>query len=226
MRGLSRTERQLEKALRELNEEAMLLGELDGFIAGILVCPELILPSDWMPLVWNHEGNPDGVFRDLAHANKVMGLVMDHYNNAAYALFERPGNYLPYITVDTPSGDILWPLWMQGFDTAVKMRPDAWLPLMAADTRTTQAWRGLMKLVELGCTPIHVSDEYDALTAGAPEKITGWVLDLNDWRHANYQPPATLRREPDPLWASSKVGRNDPCPCGSGKKYKKCCGMN
>ena len=23
---------------------------------------------------------------------------------------------------------------------------------------------------------------------------------------------------------SSKVGRNDPCPCGSGKKYKKCCG--
>jgi preprotein translocase subunit SecA len=23
---------------------------------------------------------------------------------------------------------------------------------------------------------------------------------------------------------SNKVGRNDPCPCGSGKKYKKCCG--
>ena len=25
---------------------------------------------------------------------------------------------------------------------------------------------------------------------------------------------------------NKKVGRNDPCPCGSGKKYKKCCGMN
>ncbi|MFQ7775029.1 MAG: SEC-C metal-binding domain-containing protein, partial [Anaerotignum faecicola] len=23
-----------------------------------------------------------------------------------------------------------------------------------------------------------------------------------------------------------KIGRNDPCPCGSGKKYKKCCGRN
>ncbi|MBQ7282414.1 MAG: SEC-C domain-containing protein, partial [Spirochaetales bacterium] len=23
-----------------------------------------------------------------------------------------------------------------------------------------------------------------------------------------------------------KVGRNDPCPCGSGKKYKNCCGRN
>jgi len=27
-----------------------------------------------------------------------------------------------------------------------------------------------------------------------------------------------------PMTAENKVGRNDPCPCGSGKKYKKCCG--
>ena len=27
-----------------------------------------------------------------------------------------------------------------------------------------------------------------------------------------------------PVRAAPKVGRNDPCPCGSGKKYKKCCG--
>jgi len=27
-----------------------------------------------------------------------------------------------------------------------------------------------------------------------------------------------------PYYASSNVGRNDPCPCGSGKKFKKCCG--
>jgi preprotein translocase subunit SecA len=26
--------------------------------------------------------------------------------------------------------------------------------------------------------------------------------------------------------SGAKVGRNDPCPCGSGKKYKKCCGAN
>jgi uncharacterized protein YecA (UPF0149 family) len=29
---------------------------------------------------------------------------------------------------------------------------------------------------------------------------------------------------PEPLRNASKVGRNDPCPCGSGKKYKRCCG--
>ena len=36
---------------------------------------------------------------------------------------------------------------------------------------------------------------------------------------------AARRRDPQmPYVAANKVGRNDPCPCGSGKKYKKCCG--
>jgi SEC-C motif-containing protein len=34
----------------------------------------------------------------------------------------------------------------------------------------------------------------------------------------------TLRQGPAPVVVTVKVGRNDPCPCGSGKKYKKCCG--
>lgn len=33
-----------------------------------------------------------------------------------------------------------------------------------------------------------------------------------------------LREGPAPVVNSNKVGRNDPCPCGSGKKFKKCCG--
>ena len=35
-----------------------------------------------------------------------------------------------------------------------------------------------------------------------------------------YKASKTVRRE------SPKIGRNDPCPCGSGKKYKHCCGKN
>ncbi|MFQ6114433.1 MAG: SEC-C metal-binding domain-containing protein, partial [bacterium] len=35
----------------------------------------------------------------------------------------------------------------------------------------------------------------------------------------------TVRREKkQPVVVGEKIGRNDPCPCGSGKKYKKCCG--
>lgn len=36
----------------------------------------------------------------------------------------------------------------------------------------------------------------------------------------------TVKKRPVVKKAAEKIGRNDPCPCGSGKKYKKCCGAN
>jgi preprotein translocase subunit SecA len=39
-----------------------------------------------------------------------------------------------------------------------------------------------------------------------------------------YQAGPAQAEAPKPIRAGAKVGRNDPCPCGSGKKYKKCCG--
>jgi preprotein translocase subunit SecA len=37
-------------------------------------------------------------------------------------------------------------------------------------------------------------------------------------------PPSPLQRKPQERPSVKKIGRNDPCPCGSGKKFKKCCG--
>ena len=34
------------------------------------------------------------------------------------------------------------------------------------------------------------------------------------------------RRDAAPVVGGGKIGRNAPCPCGSGKKYKRCCGAN
>ena len=38
-------------------------------------------------------------------------------------------------------------------------------------------------------------------------------------------PAKSEPKKPSPVRKAEKVGRNDPCPCGSGKKYKKCCGL-
>jgi len=43
-------------------------------------------------------------------------------------------------------------------------------------------------------------------------------------RDLQYQTGAAQAEAPKPVRAGAKVGRNDPCPCGSGKKYKKCHG--
>ena len=51
-------------------------------------------------------------------------------------------------------------------------------------------------------------------------EVSRFVKDADGWKFADGEivgeTPIT-REEP-------KIGRNDPCPCGSGKKYKKCCG--
>ena len=70
-------------------------------------------------------------------------------------------------------------------------------------------------------------EQLDALTAAAPHQIGPWVVTLNEWRLANCDPTQDLQTPRSSFSTpASKVGRNDPCPCGSGKKYKKCCGLN
>jgi len=45
-------------------------------------------------------------------------------------------------------------------------------------------------------------------------------------RNLQFQAGPAQAEAPKPVRSGAKVGRNDPCPCGSGKKYKKCCGKN
>ncbi len=55
-----------------------------------------------------------------------------------------------------------------------------------------------------------------------------WLYELPQWKEI--YPEEELKRlykeqkESGTIRKEKKIGRNDPCPCGSGKKYKKCCG--
>jgi len=66
-----------------------------------------------------------------------------------------------------------------------------------------------------GEVPADIDDRLDADAALIPRMILV-LRKLGRIREAARRPPPFPRR--------SKVGRNDPCPCGSGKKYKRCCG--
>ncbi len=47
-------------------------------------------------------------------------------------------------------------------------------------------------------------------------------MSLDEPSSKNYKPKPVLKEIP--VRTDAKIGRNDPCTCGSGKKYKKCCG--
>ena len=73
-------------------------------------------------------------------------------------------------------------------------------------------------------SPQHFEEEFVLYANELAENLGEKGLPLPDGRIAPYfdpphlpRPAATIRR------AGPKVGRNEPCPCGSGKKYKKCC---
>lgn len=229
MPGLSRHLKQLESELLALGEETMLIEELDGFIAGLLVCPDLIKPGEWLPIVWGqNRADPQPSFNNLDHVNRVFGLLMEHYNDVARTLMDRPDRYSPLFLVDERNGDILWELWIEGFEKAVNLRPATWQKLFNTDADTATALRGMLTLAGIarGDQRLPRKDR-DAVTATAPDDIARWIVTLNEWRLANYRPMQGI----DPILRASftsanKVGRNDPCPCGSGKKYKKCCGLH
>ena len=124
MPGLSRHLKQLEKELLALGEETMLIEELDGFIAGLLVCPDLIKPGEWLPIVWGQDSaDPQPAFDNLEHVNRVLGLLMEHYNDVARTLMDRPDRYSPLFAVDERNSDILWELWIEGFEKGRQLTP-------------------------------------------------------------------------------------------------------
>ena len=229
MTGSSPRTEQLKHELLALGDDVMLIEELDGLIAGLLVCPELISPGDWLPVVWGlDQENRQSAFENIDHANRVMGLVMDHYNDVVLTLMQNPARYRPLFPMDHRNRDTLWEIWIEGFAKAIDLRPAAWDRLLDAGGDISVAMSGMLTLIATAHRDQDLTqDEIAKVSSRAPTMIPRWIVTLNNWRIANTRPaPILAARTASPFSPQGKVGRNEPCPCGSGQKYKRCCGLN
>ena len=91
-----------------------------GYVAALIVCPDTILPSEWLPEVWGE----DHAFANSAEAEATINAVMEHYNRIARDLADHPEDYAPVLGVDPNSGETLWEPWIDGFERAMRLRPD------------------------------------------------------------------------------------------------------
>jgi uncharacterized protein len=203
----------LDQALAALGDDAMLLSQFDGLVAGLLVCPELIPPSEWLGAVWG-EGEDDGVFESAEQLQATMGLIMAHYNEVADTLRRCPGRYQPIYGRHDPTDETFWEFWIEGFATAVALRPVAWLQI--AD-EAGEAADALALLATLD--GIADDDPVEPLEDAAIEELRTFAPDIIP------ECVAVLAARRFTVRTAAKPGRNDPCPCGSGKKYKKCCAL-
>lgn len=158
----------------------MLVSELDGFLAGIIICPDPIMPGKWLPMVWGG-GDEDRspVFNDLAQVEKITGLIMEHYNGTILALNE--GRYAPVFDIDPRNDEILWAFWIDGFRMAMALRFESWLKITDGDALT--ALSGLVALDAISRGESGLPDtEIDQLTEFAPDLISRWVETLHTSR--------------------------------------------
>lgn len=201
---------------------AMNLEEIDGFFSALISGPEIVAPSKYLPVLFGSGSPGTGSFDSLEEANEILGLLNRHWNVIAGTLL-RDDLYLPVLSEDE-NGVAQGNDWARGFRRGMEMRHDSWLELLYDKEHG-------------GClVPVlALYHEHDIDPSLRPE-----VLDTEPREEIILQMMAGLLKayrffrgqrahRPEPpiskaVQGRTKVGRNEPCPCGSGKKYKRCCG--
>ena len=99
---------------------------VDGLIAGIVVGPEPIEPAEWLRLIFG--ARPLGKDGEAA-----LQAVLDRHAAVAKILAAAPASYAP-LFMRTDEGVVLAQDWAAGFLAAVRLRLEAWRPLLEAET--------------------------------------------------------------------------------------------
>jgi uncharacterized protein len=165
-------------------EDSMGLSDLDGFLAGIAVGPELVMPGEWLPVVW---GGGEPAFEGIDEASTVLGAIMGRHNEIVRALDAVPDDFDPVFWAG-PDGQAIVTDWAAGFLDAVMLRPTAWEPLV----RHSEAGALVLPLLVLGADdperlPFRVrpppKDEVEALHAIGAEIVPDCVVGIHGfWR--------------------------------------------
>ena len=237
--------------LRSRDEETPQWEFCEGFLAALVCCRRLILPSEYFPALLNlqpDDAQPWSPFADEAQYERFSALWLQRYEEVKAALsaeveqLDDEAAYAPEImdlagavATLTPEqraelGDAPIPsfaqIWAIGFMFVVETWPEEWQAPRDREAAKLldAALQCIVALTEDDtATPSTLGADPDAMPSLSEQRLDDYadamwaVYDLYDlWRQ--FGPRV------ETVYADAKPGRNDPCFCGSGKKYKKCCG--
>jgi len=190
------------------------LTELDGFFVAIVSAPQMIPPSVWLSAMW---GDFEPVWESQKQAEKTFGLLMSIMNSVNLSLSDPKERFQPMFEHRDSKGSTYVAVddWCFGY-----MRGVALWNSLSVDSLE-------MRVL---LTPIKAFGTYEGLdllreknddeVGNIERSILSSVIEIFKMRNkqsAELAAAKTFKRE------TVKVGRNELCPCGSGKKFKKCC---
>jgi len=204
---------------------------LHGFMFAVVITPGLILPSEWQPALF-----PDGIplletSEDIETA--MMGL-MQCYNQLNSSrldgLLHCPFDQVAYI--DTGLAPMAR-AWCEGFGLGITLRRQYWIDHQMSDVFKSalstimiisdeKIGTDLLKQAGRRNSSSERSKLFRECLDNLPNAVEILIQDCVEY-DAEYSPDVNPYLPSEPV-RSQKVGRNAPCPCGSGKKFKKCCG--
>lgn len=183
-----------------------------GVFAAAATSPTLLDPTEWLPLLLASETPPE-----RESLERLFVLLMREYNACSECL----GLGVPAVPSSEATDDVLD--FCRGY-----------VRLMQSVTRWTRDSQAFELSVPFAVMAGYVGPEtlssFDPAAAQDPDawrakrgaSLSDDVAMLHAyWAEARKQPPPAAPVGEPPIVL--KVGRNDECPCGSGKKYKKCC---
>ena len=217
----------LGELLDQLEEQgAMDLEELDGFFTALHCAPDIVSPSEYLPEVVGDGFKNEEIFPNDEAIRLFLDLLAHHWDDVGAALSGE--DFFVPLLMEDEEGKSYGNNWAIGFIRGLGLRDSAWHELFDDENEFARLIPVLALANENNPDPEMrsyeaVSDELrEKLIAGISLTVTGLY------------PYFARQREVAELNAAGKqyqrvgkrgrIGRNDPCYCGSGKKYKKCCG--
>lgn len=192
---------------------ALDMQQLIGLFNAVAVAPSMMPPSTWLPIVL-----PDGPRANFTadQTRALVDLLLRQYNDVVTAF------QVDAVVSPPPEEEEACVQFASGFVAGAELDP-AWIE--------DETHRSLLAPFAYLCDRHDLVSPEDLEEYAANPNIRSvlcnelgeLVADAYDFfRNSGAIAPAQtpIRRE------GPRVGRNDPCPCGSGKKFKKCCGAN
>ena len=194
---------------RQAPSTTMSLEMIDGMFTALVIGPTMVSPSGYMPAIWGTEDGTGPEWDSVEQVQYFMNLLMKHWN----AIAARRSADAPHDPFIVELGEAeLGRAWAEGFAVGIDLGRDSW-DSMLNDKRAVEIVAPIMALAW--------DDDDEQLPEMRADIVEHLPVILQCiaryWRDPE-------RRLPLPPVRSTKVGRNEPCPCGSGKKFKKCCG--
>ena len=201
-------------------DDGMTMDSLHGYLTAIVIGPETIPLSEWLPQVWGESNAGGPAFKTPKEFERIVGLISRFMNEIAITMEVAPKEFEPlFCEYEWEGHQVLdGEAWAWGFWEGMQLRAEAWQPIW--DSNLADMMRPIYLLgaeeieeeeMALVDTPLKAHKLTVAIEAAIPHV-------LKFWAPLRKSAVATVQRD------APKVGRNDDCPCGSGKKFKKCCG--